>query len=840
MSRDLVVSWPSPAATWEEAAPVGNGRLGAMVFGGVRARVQVNDSTVWSGTPAGPAAALAAVVAGGAGPARLAAVRSALRSGDFRGAESLLMAFEGPYSQEYLPFADLWLTLPGAARFRGRSLNLDTGVVTELVVVSGVEVTRRTWASKPAGVLCVAVSADGPVDLSLSLTSPLRVVRRSGLALGVAVPVDGAPRHEPGVPAHRYASGPVDGYDPFAAVAPAVETDGVVEDGVVRGFRRLLVTLASSTSAAAHWPPAPGSTLRHGTDGSGASREDPLGAPGERPVWSAHERPELSVPPRRLDSGAGGQAPRSGRSREEQLAHAVSVAERAAARGADELLAEHEADFRGLLGRTAVRVGARRGGTVAVAEVLGGGDERLVATVMCQLGRYLLASASRPGGGPPANLQGIWNAEPRPAWSSNYTVNINTQMNYWPAEPAGLPECHLPLVDLLDRLAVTGADVARELYGARGWVTHHNTDPWGWALPVGMGHGNPSWAIWQLGGVWLVQHVWDHYEFTGDLGFLRDRGWPLLRGCAEFCLDWLVESADGHLDTIPATSPENLFVSAAGTRESLTYSPTMDSALIRALFERCRRTIELLGVDDEIDARIAAALPRLRPPLVTAGGWLGEWAEDLPEADPTHRHMSQMVTVHPLGQIDPEWTPDLAEAAGRLLDRRGAGAMGWSWAWKIALRARLGDGETAHALLREATRPFTGDTHVDAPVDGSRWGGLLPNLLSTHPPFQIDGNHGFTAAILEMLVQSHGGGIRLLPALPNAWPEGGVTGVRCRGGLAVDLDWAGGTLTSAVLRRLGGDPATVVGVRYGTRRTEVKLAVGQEIRLDATLGEAPC
>jgi len=765
---DLVLSWPAPATGWVEAAPVGNGRIGAMVLGD---RILVNDSTVWSGAPGQPAEGLAAVLAAGAGPERLAEVRKAVWTRDHRRAEELLMTFQGRYSQEFLPFAEMRLTFPGTPG--PRTLNLDTGVARDVWTVDGAVVERRVWVSHPAQALCVALTAERPVDLAVAVDSPLRVVHRAGLTLGVEIPVDGAPKHEPQVPEPlRY--GTVEGYDPFGAVAVRVDTDGRFDAGQVTGMTRTLIVLTTATAAADWW----------------------FG--------------------------------RSTRDRREYLTEADDTANRAVELGAGTLLAQHEADMRELLGATSVRIGELPE-IVPVADVLSGMDSGLVAMVMCRLGRYLLAASSRPGSGPPANLQGVWNADLRPPWSSNYTVNINTQMNYWPAEPAGLPDCHLPLVDLLEKLAVTGADVARELYGARGWVVHHNTDMWGWALPVGMGHGDPSWANWHMGGAWLVQHVWDHYEFTGDREFLRDRGWPLLRGCAEFCLDWLVEGPDGHLDTVPSTSPENLFL--ADGPESLTYSSTLDIALVRALFTRCLRAVDTLDLDDPITTQLTEALPRLRPPHVTDGR-LAEWAEDLPETDPQHRHLSPLATVYPLGQIDPDTTPELAKAAARLLDRRGPGAMGWSWTWKIALRARLRDGETAHALFQEATRPFTGDPRADAPVDGSQWGGLLPNLFSTHPPCQLDGNYGFTAALLEMLVQSHNG-IHLLPALPCAWPDGEVTGVRCRGGLAVDLTWRDGRLDAATVRRLGGDQDEPVTVRYG--QNSVKVSVSHEIRLDRTL-----
>ena len=805
-ARDLVLAWPGAAGDWVEAAPVGNGRLGAMVFGGTRrARWQINDSTVWSGTPAGPATALAGVLAAGAGPARLEEIRAAIRAEDYRSAERLLMSFEGPYTQEYLPFADLWISLSGdeqAQGFLGRTLNLDNGLVTERIEADGRRIRRTTWASRPAGVLCIALEVEdgGVVDLGVELTSPLRVARwvsdAPGVAaLGVEIPVDGAPQHEPDVAEPlRYAGGAVDGYDPFGAIAVAIDTDGQLtgENGAysVRAASRLTITVGSSTSAAEYW----------------------------------HERPAID--------------------RDAHLRRAAQAATAALALGRERLFAEHDADLRGVLGTAELTIGRRRGGVFDVAhDVLSGKDEQLTATVITQLGRYLLAAASRPGGGPPANLQGIWNDQLRPAWSSNYTLNINLQMNYWGAWQAGLGACDEPLLDLVERLARNGSHVARGLYGARGWVTHHNSDMWAWALPVGMGHGNPSWAIWMMGGVWLCRHVWEHYEFTGDADFLRRRGWPLLRGAAEFCLDWLVEGEDGYLETIPSTSPENLFVSRAGEPESLSASSAMDIALIRSLFEHVLTAADVLALDDGAEPvrdEIRRALPRLRPPAPTADGALREWSADHRAVDPQHRHMSHLVGVHPLDQIDPLYTPELAAAASVTLDGRGPGAMGWSWSWKTTLRARLGQAAQARSLLLEATRPLDGDPAQDAPVDGSRWGGLLPNLFSTHPPFQIDGNYGLMAAVLEMIVQSHGGSIRILPALPEEWREGSCRGIRARGGLAVDVAWADGVVTELAVHRVAGEDDRPVTVRYDGRVREIRVPAGESVRLSAGLEDAAC
>ncbi|MEY9905828.1 hypothetical protein ABIA35_002045 [Catenulispora sp. MAP12-49] len=792
-SHDLVLAWPRPADSWFEAAPAGNGRLAAMVcgttvIGGRRlGHWQINDSTVWSGTPSTPAEGLTDVMAAGAGPDRLEEVRAAIRAQDYRRAEQSLMSFEGRYSQEYLPFVDLWMSLDGEGDYLGRTLNLDNGVVAEeMVLDGGRRAVRRTWASRPAGALCVVLEvAEGTADIDLELTSELRVVQRTGLSIAVEIPVDGAPTHEPTAEPHRYSDGPVDGYDPYAVAAMALDTDGTVHvaDGVARvtGLSRLLLVLTSSTGGADFWS-------------------------GNGPV-----------------------------SREGHRDRAARNAQAALRLGTDQLLHDHENDLRALLGGMELTIGGRRAGTFDVAEeVLSGKDEHLTATVIVQLGRYLLASASRPGGGPPPTLQGIWNREISPPWSSNYTLNINTQMNYWGAETAGLGACHDPLFRLIERLSETGAPVARQLYDARGWLAHHNTDMWGWALPVGMGHGSPSWAIWMMGGVWLTQHLWEHYEFNQDLDFLRQRAWPLMRGCAEFCLDWLVEGPDGLLDTIPSTSPENLFISAEGTIESLSVSTAMDMALIRALFIRCLAAAELLAVEDPVCAEISTALSRLRAPGLTADGRLLEWGQDHVEQDPQHRHMSQMIAVYPLDQIDPDRTPVLAGAALATLEGRGPGAMGWSWSWKIALRARLRDAATARELLLEATRPFPGDPDQPGPVTGTEWGGLLPNLFSTHPPFQMDGNYGLMAAVVEMLVQSQGGVIRVLPALPEQWPDGACRGIRCRGGLAVDLAWSDGRLAALTVRRLHGDDGPVQ-LEYQGRRSQIQMPRGSSVDLGADL-----
>ncbi|MFK4852588.1 glycosyl hydrolase family 95 catalytic domain-containing protein [Microbacterium sp. ZW T6_19] len=791
MTETLRLSWATSAARWEEATPLGNGRIGAMAFGGASGRFQINDATVWSGTPDGPALSLAQVVAAGAGPQRLADVRAALDAGDVRTAERLLMAFQGPYSQEFLPLADLLVAVSGTGDGdQARVLDLDEAVLTESLRTPSGVVRRRSWVSAPAQGLVVELTADSAFDVTIELTTPLRRLdgkpedaTRHGLTLDVLLPIDGAPLHEEQVDEPlRYADQDA-AYDAFAAVAASLRTDGIAErtaSGLtVHGARRVLIALSTATRAESWW---------------------------------AEPEGDWRTVPREAIRGL-----------------ARTRADAAARCEATDLLADHIADRRSLT-RTRFAIGGRREGTWDVhRDVLHGDDPQLRATVIAEFGRYLLVSCSR-AGGPAANLQGIWNDQLRPAWSSNYTININTQMNYWAAPLLGAVDAFEPLIALVEHLARTGADTARTLYGARGWVAHHNSDLWGWSLPVGGGHGAPSWAIWMMGGVWLTHNLWDAYEFTGDLDLLRARIWPLLRGAAEFCLDWLVEDAEGMLRTSPSTSPENSFFAADGAPTALGLTSASDLLLIRALFERALHAVEALDIDDPITAELDHALARLTPVRIGDDGRLREWSAEVEEVEPLHRHMTPLVALYPLDLVTRERTPELFDASVRLLDARGTGAMGWSWAWKVALRARIGDGDAAAGLLAEALAPFEGDAARHGPVDGSEWGGLLPNLFSTHPPFQIDGNLGFPAAIAEMLVQSHDGVVRLLPALPSDWERGEVQGVRARTALAVDLAWSGGRLSSAHLQNLSDTERTVT-VEHGGNRIAVELAAGASTEL---------
>jgi alpha-L-fucosidase 2 len=733
-----------PAEKWVEALPIGNGRLGAMIFGGLaRERLQLNEETLWAGQPYNPANPLA--------PEGLAQARELVASRQYAQASKVIAekVLARPSKQmPYQSLGDLLLDFDVAAEVTDyeRQLDLDQAIASTRFNANGVTFAREVFASATDQVIAIRLSADraGQIAFRASFASaqPSEVKRASGDTLVLqgtnssAYGIGGGLRFESRLRAI------VDGGN------IAVEKDRLV----VSAANSVTLLLAMSTSYRSY--------------------------------------NDVSGDPAKINEAA---------------------IDRASAKSNDLLRRLHVEEYQPLFHRVALDLGetaARELPTDQRVRESAQRDDPALAALYFDYARFLLISCSRPGT-QPATLQGLWNDSLDPPWGSKYTININTEMNYWLAEPVNLRECLDPLVKMVEEIAVTGARTAREMYGARGWVCHHNTDLWRATAPI----DGPDWGMWPTGGAWLAVQLFESFRFNGDLAWLR-RIYPLLKGSAQFFIDVLVRDASGRwLVTSPSLSPENQHPFGS----SVCAGPTMDSQILRDLFGACLESSELLDCDAELREPLRATMEQLPPNQVGKTGQLQEWLEDWDEQapEPHHRHISHLYGLFPSSQIDPMTSPRLAEAAKVTLDARGDLATGWAIAWRINFWARLLDGERAHHLL-------------ELLLDPSR---TYPNLFDAHPPFQIDGNFGGASGIIEMLLQSHRGEIHLLPALPKAWPAGRFTGFRARGGCEVDVQWQGGALASAMLRAA---PGQSLRIRYGDRAIERSVGASGVLELDAS------
>ncbi len=761
----------SPAKEWYEALPLGNGRLGAMIFGGVTDDcVQLNVDSLWDGGPKDASNPAALKV--------LPEIRRLLFEGKNIEATQLAgihMMGLPRNIKSYQTLGELYLEAPGQTAATGylRRLDLDTAIAHVTYESDGVTYQREAFVSAPANVIVLRYTASKPgaISLKLTLKRAKDAVCQADPARPNAIQLVGQIQRDPALtPGLR-----------FQATVLARNQGGRVSNtgGIlsVEGADALTLLIAAGTN----FP------------GLGKGAPDP------------QRDPAIAV-----------------------NATLAQVPEDAA------LLRDHLADYRPFFQRVALDLGPDAPGVENLTtlerlkRIKSGPPDPGLVSLYFQFGRYLLISSSRPGT-LPANLQGIWAWKLNNPWDADFHTNINIQMNYWLAEQANLAEMHLPLFDLMDSLVAPGAQTAKVQYNAGGWVVHHLTDAWGFTACADGPHG-----IWPMGAAWLARHPWEHYLYTGDEAFLKNRAWPLMKGAARFILDFLVEApagtpVAGKLITNPSHSPENSFFLPDGkTRAVFTYGATMDLQIIHDLLTNCIEASMILNMDPEFRQECERALARLAPVRISpATGRIQEWIEDYQECEPQHRHTSHLYGLHPANAIT-KTTPEFFEAARKVLVGRGDGGTGWSLAWKINMWARLGDGDRAFLLLSNLLKYKT-----------------LPNLFDTHAPFQIDGNFGATAAIVEMLLQSQ---IRhhdpksapdrpefqidLLPALPSAWPVGRVSGLRARGGFVLDLTWKEGKLVQARVRSTLGGP---LNLRSGEKTLRVETMPGEVVEVDGAL-----
>jgi alpha-L-fucosidase 2 len=774
-AQDLKLQYNQPAVEWTEALPIGNGTLGAMVFGRIDSElIQLNEATLWSGGP----------VQKNVNPdafKNLALIREALTNEDFEKAYALTKNMQGAYSESFMPLGNLILTQDfdgQKAASYNRSLDLQTGLASTSFNINGVNYKREIFASAPAQCIVIKLSADQLKKLSVtidasSLLRNQKTVQNQSVVLKGKAPSHADPNYidynkEPIV--YEDASG-CRGMRFELIIKPVIKEGVMNSDGnklVIKNASEILLFVSAATSF-------------NGFDKCPDSEGKDEHKFAENPI------------------------------------------KKAVTKKYDNLLKDHVADFQHFFNRVSLKLNEKETDKsnlptdTRLEQYAKGEKDAGLEALFFQFGRYLLISCSRTHN-VPANLQGIWNNKLRAPWSSNYTTNINLQMNYWPVESGSLSELFFPLDEFIKNVSVTGTETAKSYYHANGWVLHHNSDIWAMTNPVGdFGKGDPMWANWYMGANWLSRHLWEHYEYTGDKEYLK-KVYPIIKGAAEFSLDWLQKNKDGYLVTMPSTSPENKYFYDGKKQGTVTTASAMDIGIIKDLFENTVEASKVLGTDLEFRQKVNKASDQLLPFQIGNKGQLLEWYKDFEEEDPHHRHTSHLYALHPANLIAPLKTPDLAAAAKKTLELRGDDGTGWSLAWKVNMWARLLDGNHAYRLFKNQLR-LTKENNTEY----SRHGGCYPNLFDAHPPFQIDGNFAGTAGVIEMLMQSQNKEIHLLPALPDSWTDGAIKGITAKGNFTVDIKWNDGKMSQAkIVSNKGGICAVRAGEPFVIEKLKIK------------------
>ncbi|KAH6833159.1 hypothetical protein C2S53_008102 [Perilla frutescens var. hirtella] len=757
-TRNLEVRFDGAASHWTDALPIGNGRLGAMIWGGiVNETINLNEDTLWTGIPSDftdPAA-----------PITLSEVRKLVNNGQYAEATAVAANLSGTPSAVYQLLGDIKLEFDEShvAYDEGtyeRVLDLDTATVKVQYSANDIKYVRDHFASYPDEVIVMKISGNKSSSLNFTVSLESKLHHHAYINNNSQIILDG---RCPGrrIPPHVYGNSSPKESEPLGPVQHAnpkgIEYFAVLDLQIGDGKGELhVVDSRKLRVVGCDW-----AVIRL----AAASTFD---GPFTNPVDSKRDPSSESLS--KMDA-----------------AKRYSYAD---------LYSRHVNDYQALFHRISLQLSKSstsaakndKDGVITTAERVKSfkiNEDPSLVDLLFQYGRYLLIACSRPGT-QPANLQGIWNKDIEPAWDGAPHLNINLQMNYWPSLSCNLKECQEPLFDYISSLSVNGKKTAHVNYGASGWVAHQVSDIWAKTSPD---RGQAVWALWQMGGAWLCTHLWEHYAYTMDKEFLRNKAYPLMEGCASFLLDWLIEGPKGSLQTNPSTSPEHMFTAPDGKPASVSYSATMDMQIIREVFSNIVSAAEELGKSDDLIARVRKAQVRLSPTRIAKDGSIMEWEQDFIDPEVHHRHLSHLFGLFPGHSINVEQTPDLCKAAENTLIKRGEEGPGWSTTWKAALWARLHNSEHAYQMVKHLF------DLVDPDHESDFEGGLYANLFTAHPPFQIDANFGFSAAVAEMLVQSSVKDVHLLPALPREkWTNGCVKGLKVRGGVTVSVCWSGGDL----------------------------------------------